>query len=96
MVGNAVTFWELLVCLESATTRTYVTLVPFQKARLLKASHFESRYELGHKISFICVAEGNPRPTITWRKDGQEIPTHKFLKVCAIVPMMRVSECRIL
>lgn len=45
------------------------------------ASHFDLEYVLGHKIAFLCVARGNPRPHITWFKDGAEIYTHHYLHV---------------
>lgn len=53
----------------------------FQGAKILLASHFDLEYVLGHKIAFLCVARGNPRPHITWFKDGTEIYTHNYLHV---------------
>ena len=50
-------------------------------ARITKSSHFDYDYELGHKIKFICVAKGSPRPTITWFKDGAELYEHHYLHV---------------
>lgn len=35
-------------------------------AKITLASHFDFEYVLGHKIAFLCLARGNPRPTITW------------------------------
>lgn len=40
------------------------------------ASHFDYEYVLGHKIVFVCVARGDPRPQITWFKDGVELYYH--------------------
>ena len=48
----------------------------FQGARIVKSSHFMKRYHLGRKISFVCVAKGNPRPQITWLKDGLELNSY--------------------
>ena len=53
----------------------------FQGARITKASHFDYEYVLGHKIVFICVAKGKPRPKIIWFKDGRELYDHDYLHV---------------
>ncbi|XP_064109308.1 immunoglobulin domain-containing protein oig-4-like [Macrobrachium nipponense] len=50
-------------------------------AKITLWSHFESEYILGRKIVFMCVAEGTPRPTITWFKDGIELYAHSFFQV---------------
>ncbi|XP_055376877.1 immunoglobulin domain-containing protein oig-4 [Condylostylus longicornis] len=50
-------------------------------AKIIKASHFELDYHLGRKITFFCMAQGVPRPTITWFKDGSELYHHRFFQV---------------
>ncbi|KAJ8961197.1 hypothetical protein NQ318_008880 [Aromia moschata] len=50
-------------------------------AKIIKASHFELEYMLGRKITFFCMAQGLPRPEITWFKDGIELLYHKFFQV---------------
>lgn len=62
---------------------------------------------LGHKIAFLCVAKGLPRPQITWLKDGVEIYSHHYMNVrfCATahfarrdknaISMQQVHEWRI-
>jgi len=42
-------------------------------ARIVKSSHFLKMFNLGRKISLVCVAAGRPRPRITWLKDGIEL-----------------------
>jgi len=42
-------------------------------ARITKSSHFLKMFNLGRKISLVCVATGRPRPRITWLKDGIEL-----------------------
>ncbi|XP_023029760.1 immunoglobulin domain-containing protein oig-4 [Leptinotarsa decemlineata] len=50
-------------------------------AKIVKASHFELEYMLGRKITFFCMAQGYPRPEITWFKDGIELIYHKFFQI---------------
>ncbi|ALC43713.1 CG7607, partial [Drosophila busckii] len=50
-------------------------------AKIIKSSHFELDYTLGRKITFFCMAQGKPRPTITWFKDGAELYQHRFFQV---------------
>jgi len=42
-------------------------------ATIIKSSHFRKMFQLGRKISLVCVAQGKPRPSITWLKDGIEL-----------------------
>ena len=56
-------------------------MMPRQGAQITKASHFDYEYVLGHKIVFLCVAKGKPRPTIVWYKDGRELFNHHYLHV---------------
>ncbi|XP_060516801.1 immunoglobulin domain-containing protein oig-4-like [Cylas formicarius] len=50
-------------------------------AKIIKSSHFELEYMLGRKITFFCMAQGLPRPEITWFKDGIELYHHKYFQV---------------
>lgn len=55
------------------------------------ASHFDLEYVLGHKIAFLCVARGNPRPHVTWFKDGAEIYTHHYLHVSEYILNLKMT-----
>lgn len=59
----------------------FISDVVKKGAKILQASHFDFEYVLGHKIAFLCVAKGTPRPHITWLKDGAEIFQHLYMHV---------------
>ena len=63
-----------------------------QGARITKSSHFMKRYQLGRKISFVCVATGKPRPQITWLKDGLDLNSYSGYEHAG-VSIPGVSQC---
>ncbi|XP_074605261.1 immunoglobulin domain-containing protein oig-4-like isoform X2 [Brevipalpus obovatus] len=50
-------------------------------AQIVRASHFDQEYALGHKITLICIATGVPPPRITWHREKLEIVAHPFLQI---------------
>ena len=50
-------------------------------AKITKQSHYDYEYILGHRIMFLCEAVGDPRPLITWFKDGTELYHHPYLQI---------------
>lgn len=84
--NNNVSIWRLfpLLCYDRyivIVTTWLISMLVLQGAKILQASHFDYEYVLGHKIAFLCVAKGNPRPQITWLKDGSEIFQHMYMHV---------------
>ena len=54
-------------------TNTYVLHILSVEAMLLNNTGGREGRERGQTVSFNCTADGIPRPTIVWRKDGQLI-----------------------
>lgn len=50
-------------------------------AEIVKSSYFDHEYELGDKISLLCVAKGDPMPRLNWYKDGTELVPHQFSRI---------------
>ena len=61
----------------------------------MQASHYELEYVLGRKIIFLCTARGNPRPRITWYKDGVELYAHNYFQVTSVDSLRthRLATC---
>lgn len=67
--------------------------ISLQGAKITLWSHFESEYVLGRKIVFMCKAEGEPRPVITWFKDGIELYSHSFFQVSRDLCSIGTGRC---
>lgn len=50
-------------------------------AEIIKSSHFDHEFELGDKLSLLCVAKGDPIPRLSWYKDGNELIPHQFSRI---------------
>lgn len=50
-------------------------------AEIIKSSYFDQEFELGDKITILCVAKGDPVPRISWYKDGSELILHQFSRI---------------
>lgn len=50
-------------------------------AEIVKSSYFDQEFELGDKITILCVAKGDPVPRISWYKDGAELVMHQFARI---------------
>lgn len=50
-------------------------------AEIVKSSYFDIEYELGDKLSLLCVAKGDPIPRLSWFKDGSELIPHQFSQI---------------
>uniref|UniRef100_A0A914W2F7 Ig-like domain-containing protein n=1 Tax=Plectus sambesii TaxID=2011161 RepID=A0A914W2F7_9BILA len=44
-----------------------------RSAHINTGSHFSQTFRLGYKLLLICIAKGDPRPTIKWYKEGAEL-----------------------
>ncbi|XP_005155702.2 protein turtle homolog B [Danio rerio] len=70
-------------------TRLFVTAPPV----LTETSPPEVEVFVGRSLTLKCAAQGNPRPTITWSKDGAPIkPQHKVKMVNGSVSFHAVSR----
>jgi hypothetical protein len=50
-------------------------------AEIVKSSYFDHEFELGDKISLLCIAKGDPIPRLSWYKDGTEFISHQFSRI---------------
>lgn len=50
-------------------------------AEIVKSSYFDQEFELGDKITLLCVAKGDPVPRVSWYKDGTELVMHQFSRI---------------
>ena len=41
---------------------------------VIKEAPMSQKVKAGGTVAFICIATGDPTPTITWRKDEKPIP----------------------
>jgi hypothetical protein len=71
--------WHRLNIIKRGDSKLAV-LHSLQGAKIVNSSHFELDYMLGRKITFFCMAQGQPRPHITWFKEGIELYAHQFFQ----------------